>query len=413
MTKISLSISLMILILAVVSCSPGTGPGSKDATQEPTTPGATATPELTPTSVLAPATEESTQRTTGEAAQPVRRAASLRPGYCGRLCENSFWESFPEAGDVLAELDLGVDLSATGLRDWTPLHLAVSASTTDVVALLIDSGAPVNQLDVQGRGPLFMIGLNHRATAEMVGQLVRAGADIRARDASGWEPLNTVSRRGKPEVVQAMIDHGADPMSTIANELTPLHQAAAWNVNGPGVMAVLISSGADIEARSSHGTTPLLYAATTFPDLANLEYLLNQGADREAINNNGMNVLFVAASANPSTKVLKYLIDTGSDPVGLDDANGSTAIHVAVVQNPGGIQVIDFLLTQGADINSADAFNQTPLHYAVDAGRSPDFLEAMIERGADVSIKSTEGLSACDVASNAGLDSTTKEVVCN
>ena len=74
---------------------------------------------------------------------------------------------------------------------------------------------------------------------------------------------------------------------------------------------MLVEHGANVEARSADGWTPLLYASA-LGDLRLLYALLDKGADIETIDGNGMNPLIGAVVQN-KPEVVKLLLSRGAD----------------------------------------------------------------------------------------------------
>ena len=63
-----------------------------------------------------------------------------------------------------------------------------------------------------------------------------------------------------PEGVRAALDAGADLEAHTEGGLTPLVYVA-WGNENPEVVQVLLEAGADLEARNESGVTPLMLAA--------------------------------------------------------------------------------------------------------------------------------------------------------
>jgi ankyrin repeat protein len=69
--------------------------------------------------------------------------------------------------------------------------------------------------------------------------------------------LNTAIRKGDIETVKKFIEYGED-VNKMSNELTPLMTAARYNQ--AEIIKVLLSNGADIDAKNEKGFTALKYA---------------------------------------------------------------------------------------------------------------------------------------------------------
>jgi len=81
----------------------------------------------------------------------------------------------------------------------------------------------------------------------------------------GVAPLHVAAQEGHNQVIELLIDNGADVNSKDGDEGTPLHMAAA---NGhKGIAELLIVKGADVNAKIVDGGTPLDYAEAEIADL--------------------------------------------------------------------------------------------------------------------------------------------------
>ena len=91
------------------------------------------------------------------------------------------------------------------------------------------------------------------------------------------------------------------------------------------------ASGADASARSElFGKTPLHVAAASSESYAVIAVLVNSGADLEARDLTGRTPIHDAAEYNESPEVVKALLEAGADPK-TRAGGGSTPLHAAVV----------------------------------------------------------------------------------
>jgi hypothetical protein len=101
--------------------------------------------------------------------------------------------------------------------------------------------------------------------------LVGAGADVRARNRRGAEPLHyacdggpgapTWDPRRQASMVKYLIDRGASPDALDASGVAPLHRAARTRCTG--AVRALLAGGADPRLRNEAGSTALDLASTT------------------------------------------------------------------------------------------------------------------------------------------------------
>jgi Ankyrin repeats (3 copies) len=117
------------------------------------------------------------------------------------------------------------------------------------------------------------------------------GADVAPESAQSTrdtarDGLRDAASQGDLAEVERLLKAGADVNAKNKNGWTPLHAAAGSNLS-PAVLEVLLKAGADVNAKTADGVTPLHLAAANNPSPAVLEVLLKAGADPRAINKDG------------------------------------------------------------------------------------------------------------------------------
>uniref|UniRef100_A0A0G4HBL8 Uncharacterized protein n=1 Tax=Chromera velia CCMP2878 TaxID=1169474 RepID=A0A0G4HBL8_9ALVE len=229
---------------------------------------------------------------------------------------------WPEAVRLL--IGAGADLNdETG--PGSGLMKAVKLGRVDLVQLLMEGGADLEMKEDQRTVLRVALECQEREVAKY---LVDVGTDLSAVDQLGPRPLDIAAFLGQTDVVQRMLDKGADvhavtknpskPDHDILDGVTAVHHAACGGHTGT-VSLLLDQEGGDVNVRSARGLTPLMctviqMSAKGVPadhvEVAQL--LLSRGARLDAEDKDGMTLLHIAAQ-NFSLKVAELAIDSGID----------------------------------------------------------------------------------------------------
>jgi len=177
--------------------------------------------------------------------------------------------------------------SAPNPLGLTPLHYAARRGRRDVAILLLDKGANPNAKDKQKGTPLHAAA---RPGGEALVQLLLSrGAEAEPKDASGWTPLHYAAHHGAPAAAELLLATGAELEGrTTDYSRSPLHLAVLKRHRN--MIALLLASGADIDATDVLWSTPL-HCAALAGDVDILALLLRKGADTSARDWQGMTAL--------------------------------------------------------------------------------------------------------------------------
>ncbi|XP_053202641.1 ankyrin repeat domain-containing protein 49-like [Panonychus citri] len=120
---------------------------------------------------------------------------------------------------------------------------------------------------------------------------------LNVKDSDGYSSLHKAAYSDNYEVVQTLIELGADIEARTIDQWTPLHCASKWgNLRSA---SILIDAGANINARSSGGVTPLHLAAAN-KNKQMIELLLfNPNIDVNIVNNAGDKAVDIARRSSP------------------------------------------------------------------------------------------------------------------
>ena len=267
---------------------------------------------------------------------------------------------------ILLLLEQGADINIRNKAGQTPfLHLIVaqrhhkadfgiySRNNAVILELLLAKGADHNIPGLDGRTPLHHAASIHEILVDI---LLKAGADIEAKDHNLCTPLHLSSR-----TTDRLLLHGANPRAKDLNQATPLHYAAQSKFHYDNISS-LVKANADVNALDKTGLTPLHWAAKTHNDGA-VKALSRAGADPNIVDNRGGTPLHYAAHTYPGLRayVLSLLVKANADVNALDRTL-STPLHWAAEM--GNARAVQELLRAGADPEVVDNYGMTALHVA-------------------------------------------------
>ncbi|KAL9109201.1 MAG: hypothetical protein Q9227_006126 [Pyrenula ochraceoflavens] len=200
----------------------------------------------------------------------------------------------------------------------------------------------------------------------------------------------------EPEAVRVLLDNGASATKASSRDVnsrypmgathkiipegrTSLHSLAMTNIDltvptkkqaAAQILSMLVSSGANLEARDAYGNTPILLTTShhgfglNFDPQNCIELLLRAGADPCAANDNGETLLHKACEFSQTIGIARILLHHNANPVQARAIDGSTPLHCAVKNRRSAEEHLKLLAAHGADINTEDAAGNSPLHMA-------------------------------------------------
>ncbi|RYC54519.1 hypothetical protein CHU98_g11694 [Xylaria longipes] len=205
---------------------------------------------------------------------------------------------------------LGTSGTSPGL-----LHRAVFSANLDLIKLVMEAGADVNEIDPwTGETPLYtylttespsilvvrylvdtckanvnleggelkypIIQAYRKSDLEIIRFLIEAGANVNAKDHAGRSPIHFVYYSGHNDI-DVLLDHGANLGARDKLGRTAVHYTAALG-DEKEVEELLKSSKIDVDQRDDDGWTPLMWACLQRKTW-NLDYvaevLMARGAD--------------------------------------------------------------------------------------------------------------------------------------
>ena len=261
---------------------------------------------------------------------------------------------------VLTLLNTGIDINKKNKDGWTALHIAASKNRLEIVELLIENGAEVDSKGDPSTVFIWQGGFTplHYATVnghkDIVELLINRGAQVNAKTDNGFTPrdwaikrshthiadllktyggktssIHTHVRDGDLAGVQAYLDAGVDINARDENGSTPLHWAALEGHKD--IVELLINRGAEVNATSEIGGWTPLHMAASKNHIQVVSFLIKKGADEDAkAIIGGWTPLHWAASEDYD-QIVKLLIDNGAK-INVKDDLGDTPLDFADIE---------------------------------------------------------------------------------
>jgi uncharacterized protein len=208
---------------------------------------------------------------------------------------------------------------------------------------------------------------------------VKAGESAIKKEA----PLADAVQRRDKQTVSSLLKKKTDVNAPQSDGATALHWAAY--LNDAETTALLIRAGAHVNARNNYGVTPLALASKQ-GNATIIEQLMKAGADpNDPVNfvNAAETPLMYAARAG-SVDAVNLLVLAGAKINAAETWNGQSALMWAAAEGHG--PVVEALIEGGADIHLRSKAGTTPLIFAVRKGDTRS-VQAMLAAGADVNEK--------------------------
>ena len=249
--------------------------------------------------------------------------------------------------------------------------------------------------DTVGLLPIVSINNHASSCCALPGSANRRGSNGRVSERAfgmleDCSPLLHAARTGNSVLCRQLLEHGADPDVTDFNGICPLIYAALNEGHKGGLeMCIdLLSHSANPNAICPSGLSAVQIAIYRW-DLKLLTALIAAGADLNRQDNQGDSILHSFASLNSpcssnsvlgfvcaetedheSLQVLELLLSCGADP-NIKNSNGETPLHLFA--SAGSVQACSILLDKGARLDSRNHKGQGPIDMCPDT-KTREFL---------------------------------------
>ena len=220
----------------------------------------------------------------------------------------------------------------------------------------------------------------------------------------GYTPLHRTMVRFQQAVAVELLASGADVNAKSSDGSTALHLAVerlasvrGYEVARDAIRFLLEQPKIDVNAKTDiDGATPLVLVALSvnYCDSQQMTQLLAARARVDVVDNVKRTPLHWAAH-NGHYECAEELIRHGAK-VNVADRHGSSPLHLAARQLHH--KVVKLLIDNRADVNAADNDKRSPLHEAVMRGDTSFVFGALLEGGANIRAQDKNGSSVLHMA---------------
>jgi ankyrin repeat protein len=276
---------------------------------------------------------------------------------------------------------------------WTPLHLACFANSPATVAVLLSKQARLESRGMRATTPLMLCCADDSASCALL--LLKAGADANALNRDGRTSLfEAVINRSLP-VCKYLIEHDVNVNRLDECDEVAIHEALDWD---EGFM-LLLENESDPNCALDGGTT-LLFEMAKRGKIDAVKLLRKRGALLEAASVDHRQTALHVACEKGHLEVVKFLLEEGAG-VNNADYKGRTPLHLAC--SSGSASVVEVLLQKESEVKK-DGTRNTPLHLAASKGFEKCvalLMKHQKESGGLLEIKNGEGKTALMLAAEA------------
>ena len=291
-------------------------------------------------------------------------------------------------------LDAGGDINAKchhfdGDDGLTPLHFAVGEprylsehlSGKVITELLVTNGAQVDVPTLtEGNVPAHLASTAHPGALDV---LIRNGADMGKINQAGMTPLlyliqeDVYDKRFPPETLDRLLSGGADARAVdlggnscfhhLMRYLKKDHGESEWVNYTLPFFRKLVVAGADLNKENYEGVPPLLYYSGKKRDRVTegiFQGLIQDGLNINARDRTGRGILAVVLETYDTTlESMDMFVGLGAD-IHARNNSGESLLHQAV-RNGKSSEWLQFLVAKGADYMTPDSFGDSLVQFAM------------------------------------------------
>ena len=260
-----------------------------------------------------------------------------------------------------------------------------------VVSIFTFGLAPISaQTNKQENTSLIQSAAQNNLT--QVQELITQGANVNVKDKYYKTPLHYAAQNNNLKMVEVLVENGAEIDAKDSNKETPLYTAVS--VQSDKMVKYLASKGANPNPTHKK-SIPALMLAISNGDLNIVETLMQNGAKAD-YDTLVMTIGQIDLGLNGREKVLKVLTKYGTDINMISPKKPyRNVLESAIINND--FKVAKMLAKLGANLEKSN-MKEAYLFMVVKDYNNKDLTKLLIQNGANVNAKNSDGETVLDVA---------------
>lgn len=325
------------------------------------------------------------------------------------LLNADFWKNTPDLKSVKTEITKGNNPAEAnrGNHDVVSIAINNNAPFETIVYLIDQPGNSVGKTTHDGR--LYLHWAASKGNAELVKYLLEKGSDINRTDDKGATAISFAAGNGQTNtaVYDLLFKAGNDPKQKFQNGANLLLLSIAYDKDLK-LAEYLSTKGLSLKDTDNFGNTAFDYATKT-GDVTLLKTLLQKG-----VKPTDKALIFASQgtrSVSNTLETYQYLVeDLKINPNATGD-NGENVLHNLVKKN-GQIQIINYFIGKGTNVNQADKDGNIVLMEAV-RNNDLSIVKLILDNTKNIDQVNAKGTSALAQAITYGTPETIKFLLDN
>ncbi|XP_041351820.1 serine/threonine-protein phosphatase 6 regulatory ankyrin repeat subunit B-like [Gigantopelta aegis] len=298
-----------------------------------------------------------------------------------------------------SDLELAIYLLRNGINPNEThdidLGHVIREMSFELVKALVESGAELNTVHkYMSECPLHIA--VKKQSFELVSYLVNKESKVNIPDKMGRTPFHLAVHLKESHIALYLLQNGADPNTKDEMGNSPLHSAV--NRDCLDLVKALVEMKVNLNVKDQDGNYPLHIAAKDKSWLIVFNKSLGKMCLTQAclLNLEEYSVKDVQCSLGKhyTSEMVEYLLSQGADPNVYNDENDSP-LHFAV--NTDSLDTVKALVKHGANLNTVNEGGKTPLHNAAE-NKSLKMVRYLVEHGSELNVTDEISMTPFDLA---------------